>query len=152
MTQPDVPFTAQPWPHRLRLGALYAVLILGLPCLLLLAAALLGGRYQQGRGGTVVDVGLLSVLYPAGIALAGGIVGLGAPVVRRRWHAALLGAAAALPAFALIVRTFDPHDPTALRGRVVVTLACALLLGPTVGVLIFQHEQGSGTRRRRADE
>ncbi len=148
-----MPFGALPWWGRAARAAGNSVLALGLPCLLLVAVALVGGRYQHGRGGTEVDVGALSVLYPLGIALAGAIAGVGAPRVRRAWQAGLLGLAAALPAMSLIASTFDPRDPGASRGRVIAALVGALASGPAVGVNLFRHdrrERESGSRTRGA--
>src|SRR5690349_8503752 len=98
-----------PWWRRMLGGMRLGALALGGPWLLILVL-LLGGRFQRARG-SEMDMVVLAVVYPLGPALAGLLLGLVMPYLRRPWAAVVGGILASIPWFALLSLAFDPHGP-----------------------------------------
>ena len=126
----------------MRLGAV----VLGGPWLLILVLLAVGGRFQRARG-SEIDMLLLAVVYPTGPALAGLLLGLAMPWLRRPWAAVVAGIVASVPWFAVLSIAFDPHGQRPYAMDWPVTLITALCLGPVAGA--FAHDLIPIIRKRR---
>src|SRR3982751_2202440 len=94
-----------PWWRRALGGMRLGAVVLGGPWLLILVLLLLGGRFQRGRG-SEMDMLVLAVVYPTGTALAGFLLGLVMPLLRRPWAAVVAGVVASVPWFAVLSLAF----------------------------------------------
>ena len=126
----------------MRIGAV----ALGGPWLLILVMLLLGGRFQRARG-SEIDILVLAVVYPIGPALAGALLGLAMPFLRRPWAAVVAGVLAGVPWFATLSVAFDPHGTHPYSVDWPIALVLALCLGPVAGA--FAHDLIPIIRKRR---
>jgi hypothetical protein len=120
--------------------------ILGAPWLLVLVLLVLGGRFQRNRG-SEIDMLVLAIVYPLGPAVAGALLGLCMPLLRRPWTAVVAGMIAGIPWFALMSLAFDPHGPHPYSVDWPVTIFLAVCLGPVAGA--FAHDLIPVMRKRR---
>lgn len=135
--------------RRLAAGAVIGAGALGIPEIILVIVTLAGGRYQpHRRSGIETDMWLLCAVYPVGAAMAGALgVGFGR-LVHRTWQSVLLGFASAVPMFALMSLTDDPHGPRPYHVSWLFTVALSMLLGGTTGAMIFRGVRSSRWTRR----
>jgi hypothetical protein len=148
VTHPLLQLTADvPLATRVRRGATIALAVMGVPCVLLAALALLSGRYVTSRG-VELDLWAGAVLYPLGVALAGAIGGAGAPFARTAPRAALVGAVAGVLGMSCVSLMFQPHAPDRWRAWLLVSLSGGALLGHLVGVGIYAQGQADDDERR----
>lgn len=140
-----------PWWRRAVGGFRLGALALGGPWLLLVLLLVVGGRFQRVRS-SEWDMLVLVFAYPLGSALAGLLLGLAMPLLRRPWAAVLAGFLATVPWFAAISIAAEPHDSTPYSVHWPVTLLLAACLGPVAGALAHDLIPEMRKRRERASK
>jgi len=114
-------------------GAIQALRYFGIFCLLILALWLFGGAEQESRGMTI-RADLLTLLYPAGVIIAGAVFGLLEPVADRSRGAAMaVGVIALLPWVLGISLTMDRGYADWTIGHTITSLITTVLLGSAAG-------------------
>jgi hypothetical protein len=134
-----------PWWRRALGGMSLGALALGGPWLIILAMLLFGGRFLTSRR-IEADMLVLAVTYPLGPAIAGLLLGVVMPRLRRPWAAVVAGVLASLPWFAAMSLAFEPHGSRPYSVKWPVVLIMALCFGPVAGA--FAHDLIPITRKR----
>ena len=134
----------EPLARRAAAGALLFGGAFGIFTAVLLLMLLVGGPEYTTRRGVVMRLDLLTVLYPLGAAVAGGVVGALLPLTRTRSGAAAAGVAALLPWTAAISLCVDRGYAHWTTMHTVVSAGTALVLGLALGAGLA----GGGRARR----
>ncbi len=132
---PDAPL----WSRAITLGAYWGTFF-GVFDVLILAAAVFGGRYQscgQSPGSGTCDFWLLAVTYPIGAV----VMGAAWPLYRRLWLAMPITVIAMIPWFLAIVATdIQARTHWAWTDTILVLLPSVALGGP-VGYMIWKKRR-----------
>ncbi len=109
--------------------------------LLIWILLLIGGPEHQDRHGTLVRMDLLAFTYPLGTVLAGALMGIALPAVRRLWVAIPAGILALTPwAFGVSVAV-DRGYQHWTRLHTVVSAVIAVVLGAGFGYGFWKARQ-----------
>lgn len=135
--------------RRTRNGAVVGLMFPGIFTLLLVGVYLFGGRYQRDYDSTI-DMLVLSIAYPLGSAIMGGVIGFGAPFMTNFARGTLVGTAAMLPFMIGIGLSMSNGLAHWDMPWTLVTASLSVMLGAglAIGVLRGRAREASGGRVR----
>lgn len=135
-----------PWSRRAVAGFGIGAIALAGPWLIIVLMLAFGGRFAHGRGGEW-DLLVLALTYPLGPALAGLLLGILMPLLRRPWVAVVLGMVAGVAWFATMSLAMDPHGSAPYSVKWPISIFSGVIFGPIAGALA--HDLIPIERRRR---